>query len=278
MKDHNHKDGVKQEVSRRPLIKVSGLHKKFCKDLKFNMLYGVKDLTAYIFNQKPNYSKLRKNEFWALENIDFNIYPNEITALLGTNGSGKTTLIRMLAGIYDMERGLAEYHPDVKKIISIFAIKSGLHPTLTGRENIYLKSAYYGLNKKEIEENLDFIISFSSISAYLDTPLGHYSSGMKTRLAMSIALSIKADVLFVDEGFSFSDPSFKIKCFDFLKKEYTQNNKALIIATHQIGKINNLVNRIILLDNGKIINSTYDIERGLKEYLDICERKSQLIQ
>ena len=255
-----------------PLVRIRNLHKKFCKDMKYNMYYGVKDLAASFFGFKPNYTQLRKNEFWALRELSFDIFENDITALVGINGSGKTTLIRMLAGIYDIERGEVSYHQKVKKVVSVFAIKSGLYPTLTGKENIYLKGAYYGLTKKEIDQNMDFIISFSSLKDKINTPLGKYSSGMKTRLAMSIVLSIKADVFFIDEGFSFSDPAFKEKCFDFLKDAYTQRNKSLVIATHQLGKINNLANRMILLDKGKIINSTFDVAAGVKQYLDICKR------
>ena len=259
------------------LLQVRGLHKKFCKNLRYKMFYGLKDLSGYFLGIKPNYENLRKKEFWALDDVNFDIYENQITALVGVNGSGKTTLIRMLAGIYDTERGDIIYSDEVKRVISIFAIKSGLHPTLTGRENILLKGAYYGLNKEEVEKNMDFIVSFSNLGNHMDTPLGNYSSGMKTRLSMSIALSIKGDILYIDEGFSFSDPGFKMKCFEFIRKEYTSGGKAMVIATHQIGKINNLANRIILLDSGKILDSTFDIDEGVSRYLELAEQQGNTL-
>lgn len=249
-----------------PLLKVTGLYKKFCKDLTYNMYYGIKDLISYFFGLKPKYSSLRKKEFWALNDINFHIYEDDIIILAGINGSGKTTLTRMLAGIYETERGTIEYHKRIKKIISVFAIKSGFNPILTGRENVYLKAAYYGMSRKEVEANMNFIISFSDIGAFIDTPIGKYSSGMKTRLAMSLVLSIKSDILFIDEGFSFSDSKFKTKCYKFLKEEYSKKGRALIIATHRFTEISDLANRLIILDKGKIINMTSDVVQGIKEF------------
>ncbi len=258
-----------------PLITIKGLHKKFCKDLTYNMYYGVKDLFLYFFGLKPNYSSLRKNEFWALKDINFNIYENDITILAGINGSGKTTLTRMLAGIYETEIGNIVYNKKIKRVISVFAIKSGFNPILTGRENIYLKASYYGLTRQETEANMNFIISFSELTKFLDTPLGKYSSGMKTRLAMSIVLSIKSDILFIDEGFSFSDSSFKMKCYSFLNEQYSKKGRTLIITTHRLTEISDFANRLIVLDNGKLITDTYNIEKGIRQYLTKCEESIQ---
>lgn len=256
---------------RLSIINVDGLYKKFSKDLKANMLYGIQDLSKAFFGMKTNSEVLRKSEFWALEGLSLDIYDNEITALLGTNGSGKTTLIRVMSGIYEMDKGSVVYNGAIKKVVSIFAIKSGLHPTLTGRENIYLKGAFYGLSKDEIGGLMDFIIEFSGVQEFIDAPLGNYSSGMKTRLAMSIALSIDADIMFIDEGFSFSDPGFKQRCFDLLINKYKRKGKALIYTTHQIGKINELCDRVILLNEGKIVSSTRDVNKGVVEYLKYCK-------
>tara|TARA_Y100000385_G_C13041018_1_gene615264 strand:- start:225 stop:1016 length:792 start_codon:yes stop_codon:yes gene_type:complete len=249
-----------------PLIKVTGLYKKFCKDRISNMYYGIKDLIIYFFGLKPDYSSLRKNEFWALNDINLKIYEDDIIILAGVNGSGKTSLTRMLTGIYENERGTIKYHKKIKKVISVFAIKSGFNPILTGRENIYLKAAYYGMLRKQVEANMNFIISFSDLGSFIDTPLGKYSSGMKTRLAMSLVLSIKSDILFIDEGFSFSDSKFKIKCYRFLKEEYTKNGRALVIVSHRLMELSHLANRLIVLEKGKIINTTRDVVQGIKDY------------
>ncbi len=260
-----------KEMERRTLVRVEGVHKKFCKNLKFLMMYGIVDLTKAFFNRNGTRGILRKHEFWAVKNLTVDFRENEITALLGVNGSGKTSFIRMLAGIYDVDKGDIEYNDTVQNVVSIFAIKSGLHPTLTGRENIYLKSAYYGSSEEMIDDKMDFIIEFSGIREHIDSPFGNYSSGMKTRLAMSIALSIDAEILYIDEGFSFSDPGFKMRCFDLLKERFFQKNKTLIFATHQIGKINELANRVVLMDKGEVILDTGDIDFGLKEYLKYCD-------
>lgn len=253
------------------IIQAKGLYKKFCKNLKYNMFYGIQDLLTAFIGLSTDRSSLRNKEFWALQDLSISIMDNEITALLGVNGSGKTTLIRILSGIYELDNGSVIYSDSIRKVASVFAIKSGLHPTLSGRENIYLKSAFYGRSRKEVDSKLDFILEFSGVSSHIDAPLGTYSSGMKTRLAMSIALSVDADVLFIDEGFSFSDPGFKQRCFDYLAEKYKQKNKALIFATHQIGKISDLADRIILLNKGEVVKSTYDIDEGLSLYLEYCK-------
>ena len=262
---------MERNIKNRVLVEVNGLSKKFCKDLKLNMYYGISELIKSNLGIDEKYNNLRENEFWALKDISFKINGGDIVALLGINGSGKTTLIRILAEIYALQKGKIQYPDQHLKVISIFALKSGFHPSLTGRENLYLNGAYFGLSRSDVDNNMPFIKSFSSIGTYLDTPFGKYSSGMRTRLAMSLALSIKADLLFVDEAFSFSDPAFKEKCFDLLKKRYSDPGKALIIATHRLGKIENLANRILLLDKGRLIMDTHDVTEGMNKYLSICE-------
>ena len=240
------------------------------------MYYGFIELVNHTLNLGERYERLRDKEFWALKDISFDIREGDMVALLGLNGSGKTTLIRMMADIYALQKGEINYSHSGLKVISIFALKSGFHPNLTGRENLYLNGAYFGMSRKEVDDKFDFISSFSSIGSYMDTPFGKYSSGMRTRLAMSLALSIEAEILYVDEAFSFSDPSFKDKCFNLLKQRFQDSGKALVIATHRLGKIENLVNRILLIDKGKIILDTYDVQKGINSYLTICEEMNNL--
>ncbi|HPK09416.1 MAG: ATP-binding cassette domain-containing protein [Saprospiraceae bacterium] len=252
------------------LVNVKGLYKKFCSNTKYNMIYGMHEIAADTLSLNKPSKTLRKHEFWALNDLNFSLYSNEITALLGVNGCGKTTLIRMLAGIYDTKIGQITYNKDVKKVCSVFAIKSGLNQYLTGVQNIFLKGAYFGMTKEEIEEKLEFISQLSGLGKHLNAPLGKYSSGMQTRLAMSVAMSVDCDVLFIDEGFSFSDPGFKERCFDHLRVTYRNNHKALVFASHHVHKIEELASRVILLDKGKFIDSTYDVSSGVEQYVDLC--------
>lgn len=255
---------------KKVLISVDKMSKKFCKDLKFNMWYGILDIVYAVFGMTMDRSSLRKKEFWALDKINLDLFEGEVTALLGTNGSGKTTLIRILSEIYKYDQGALEYNDSVKRIVSVFAVKSGMQNSLTGRENVYLKSAFYGMTKSEVEEKMEFIIDFSGIKKFIDTPMGSYSSGMRTRLAMSIAISVNTDILFIDEGFSFSDPGFKQRCLDHLAVTYKKDGKALIFATHQIGRIQDFADRVVLMDQGKILDVTYDVEKGIVSYLKMC--------
>src|SRR5210317_1753887 len=149
------------------LVEVEGLSKKFCKDLKTSLWYGVKDLTANVFGNKQK-KQLRKNEFWALKDVSFQLRRGECLGLIGHNGAGKSTLLKILNGLINPDEGKATIKGRVGALIELGA---GFNPILSGRENIYNNGAVLGFTKKEIEGKLQTIIEFAELEEFIDMPV-----------------------------------------------------------------------------------------------------------
>ncbi|MCL4125857.1 UNVERIFIED_CONTAM: hypothetical protein GTU68_021102 [Idotea baltica] len=193
----------------------------------------------------------------------------QILGMVGTNGSGKTTLMRVISGIYPLEYGTIQAD-DPLRITPIFALRSGMRPLFTGRENIYIKGAMYGLSQAELDDKLKFIADFSGLEEYLDTPFGNYSSGMKTRLAFSIAIATEPNIFIIDEALAVGDEVFKAKCFRYLQNYVTKPRRAVLFISNSIDKVYKVANRLIVLKKGTIIHDTTDVKMGLKFYIENC--------
>jgi lipopolysaccharide transport system ATP-binding protein len=189
------------------LIKVEGLHKKFCQSLKRSMFYGTIDATKSMLGLPIKNADLRKKEFWALQDINFELKQGEKVGVLGANGSGKSTLLRLLNGVFP---------PDVGKITlngrigALIAVGAGFHPHMTGRENIYLNGTILGMTRKEIEKKFNEIVDFAEIGDFIDSPVATYSSGMTVRLGFSIAVHGKVEIMLVDEILAVGDLAFQL--------------------------------------------------------------------
>ena len=251
------------------ILSVNGVYKKFTKDIKYNMYYGIRDM---LFDPGSDYMKLRKKEFWALNDINFNLREGEILGIVGANGSGKTSLMRIIAGIYPLQKGEILGRPN-QKLTSVFALKAGMQPLFTGRENIYIKGAIFGMSKSEIEEKIAFIEDFSELGDKLDVPFGNYSSGMSARLAYSIAIANDPDIFIVDEALAVGDSVFKSKCFEHLKSYVKQPGKGVLFVSNNIRKLLKVSSRVLVMDEGKIIfESKDDIKEALTYYIQYCLR------
>ena len=251
------------------LLRVKGLHKKFAKDIRLNLKYGFLDLTNNLFKRKTDYLKLRRKEFWALSDINFKIEEGEILGIIGSNGSGKTTLMRIIANIYPSDIGSIELKEHIR-IIPIFAVKAGLHPLFTGLENVYIKGAMFGMTKNEIDYSISFVKEFSELGNMINSPIGNYSSGMKARLAFSIALAAKPDLFIIDEALAVGDSLFKTKCYEYLKSYVGSSNKGIIFVSNNVKKVLKIATRLIVMDKGEIVHRTTDIKEGIIYYLDHC--------
>ncbi|MCH2084358.1 MAG: ABC transporter ATP-binding protein [Saprospiraceae bacterium] len=268
---------------RKPLLSVRDLNKTFSNsDIKYSMLHGIQDLFYDLLGIKNTHTKLRDKEFWTLKNINFDLFEGDILGIVGSNGSGKTTLMRTVANIYQASSG-AIYGKKNLKVIAIFTLSTGFRELFTGRENIYIKGAMFGMSKSEIDAKLAFIESFSELGKHLDKPLGNYSSGMKARLAYSIAIATEPDVFIIDEALAVGDSVFKAKCFDHLKQYVKKPNKAVLFVSNQIRKILRISNRLMVMQEGQIIHESSDIREGLHFYIKNClshlseeERKHKL--
>jgi len=247
------------------LIKVDNVSKKFCRDFKKSLWYGLKDTASDVFNFNNNKPKkelphLREGEFWANQNISFEVKRGESLGLIGYNGAGKTTLLKMLNGLIKPDTGSIEMHG---KVGALIALGAGFNPILTGRENIYVNGSILGLHKKEIEGKLDEIIEFAELEAAIDAPVRTYSSGMQVRLGFAIAaVIIKPKILLLDEVLAVGDFKFRAKCLSRVN-ELKQSGTSLILVSHLAQQIVQNTNKCIFLQNGKIeaIGPTLEVYR-----------------
>lgn len=253
----------------RTLLTVTGLSKRFTKDVRRSMLYGIGDLAKQMIGLRPDRSKLRKGEFYGLKKIDLDLREGEILAVVGVNGSGKTTLMRLIAGIYEPDTGSVQGQPNLD-ITAIFALSAGMQALFTGRENVYIKGAMYGMSKEQIDEKMAFIEEFSELEDRIDRPFGNYSSGMKARLSYSIAMATEPDIFIIDESLAVGDSAFKAKCLENLKEFVQQPGKAVIFVSNQIGKVLKVADRLLVMERGQIIHRTEDIADGLDFYIRNC--------
>ena len=210
-------------------IKVENVSKKYSKSLKRSMLYGIKDIARNTIGLSSNSDKLRKNEFWALDDISFEVKKGETLGIIGPNGSGKTTLLKMLNGIFWPDKGKITVKGKVGALIEVGA---GFHPLLTGRENIYINAAILGMTKEEVDKKFDEIVEFADIGDFLDVPVKHYSSGMFVRLGFAVAVHCEPDILLVDEVLAVGDSSFRKKSSERMKHFIKNGNKSIVIVTH----------------------------------------------
>jgi lipopolysaccharide transport system ATP-binding protein len=232
------------------------------------MFYGMQDILKSSVGISSSATDLREDEFWAINDISFEVQKGEMVGIIGPNGSGKTTLLKMLNGIFWPDRGSITVKG---KVGALIAVGAGFHPMLTGRENIYINGAIMELSKKEINERFNDIVAFADIGDFLDMPVKHYSSGMFIRLGFAVAVYCESDILLVDEVLSVGDLSFQNKSLRRLD-EIRQKAHAVIIVSHNLEHVRNLCDKLILMDAGKIVfmGNTHE---ALLNYYDLMTRK-----
>jgi len=254
------------------LVRVEGVSKKFCRNLKKSLAYGVRDVLAELnpFRRtRPagpggpgSDTVLRNGEFWANKDISFELRRGECLGIIGHNGAGKTTLLKMLNGLIKPDEGRIEMRGRVGALI---ALGAGFNPILTGRENIYVNGSILGLKKAEIDAKMDEIIEFSGIREFIDSPVQSYSSGMQVRLGFSVAVNLlKPDVLILDEVLAVGDMAFRIKCLN--KVAEISANCATIFISHEALQISRICHRVVWLKKGQLIKDTTDVDSTLSEY------------
>jgi len=258
---------------RKVLVQIDHIYKKFSRDLKSSLYYGALDVLHSILHSTSPTLQLRKHEFWAIKDISMKVHEGEIVAVIGPNGSGKTTLMRLIAGIYPLDKGQVTFQ-HIKNITPVFALASGMQPLFTGRENIYIKGAMLGMTKAEIQSKMDFIEDFFEYKEFLDTPVGNYSSGMKARLAYSVAIATEPDLFIIDEALAVGDSMFKAKCYDHLKEYVKQPNKAVLFVSNNIKKVLEVATRVIVIDKGVPIYNSEQIYEALTFYIENCLKGS----
>ncbi|MCD6460033.1 ATP-binding cassette domain-containing protein [bacterium] len=242
-------------------MRVNNVSKKFCKRLRYTMLYGALDLTSTFFNVHQNFNRLRTGEFWALKDIDFEVKKGEAVGLIGANGAGKSTMLKLLNGIYMPDNGEIEVYGRVGALIQVGA---GFHPMLTGRENIYVNGEILGMKKKFIDKHFDEIVDFSGIEDFIDTPVKHYSSGMFVRLGFAVVAFCQPEILLVDEVLAVGDTKFRRKCLEHLSKLQKQG-VTFIIVSHNMQMLEGIALKGIFFDKGNLIHYG-NIQDAISEY------------
>ena len=221
-------------------VSVKNLHKSFklpteraggLKQAIFNRLKGIKGYTE----QK------------VLNGISFDIHENEFVGIVGRNGSGKSTLLKTLAKIYFPEKGEVNINGN---LIPFIELGVGFNPDLSGRENVYLNGALLGFSNKEMDTMYDEIVDFAELRPFMNQKLKNFSSGMQVRLAFSIAIRAKGDILLLDEVLAVGDAEFQNKCNEYF--EAIKGKQTIILVTHDMSSVRKYCTRAILIENGKV--------------------------
>ena len=211
---------------------------------------------------------LQKEKVWAVRGLSFDVKKGTTLGLIGRNGSGKSTILKLISRITYPDSGQISVRGRIGAFIELGA---GLHPELTGRENIYLNGVIIGMSRANIKRKFDSIVSFSGIEKFIDTQVKFYSSGMHTRLAFSVASHIDSDILIVDEVLSVGDYEFQKKSLDKISS-ISKQGRTILFVSHSLQAVSSLCDRIILLEEGRLIEDgkTQDV---LKRYLGTTVKK-----
>jgi lipopolysaccharide transport system ATP-binding protein len=203
-----------------------------------------------------------KEDFWALQDISFEVKQGERLGIIGRNGAGKSTLLKLLSRITAPSKGRILLKG---RVGSLLEVGTGFHPELTGRENIFLNGAILGMNRVEIRRKFDEIVTFAEIEKFLDTPVKRYSSGMYVRLAFAVAAHLESEILIVDEVLAVGDTTFQKKCLGKMG-DVAKEGRTVLFVSHNMTAIQSLCNRAVLLEKGKIGNAG-EVSRVVADYL-----------
>ena len=232
-------------------LRMEHVYKKFRKGEVYNSLRDfLPAVTGKMFRQQE-LSERDKRDFWALQDISFEVKQGEALGIIGANGAGKSTILKILSRIMKPTKGSMLVNGRLSAVIEVSA---GFHQDLTGRENIYLNGTILGMTRREIDSKLEQIIDFSGIEEFIDTPVKRYSSGMYARLGFAIAAHVDPDVLIVDEVLSVGDYAFQQKCIVRMKEIVYQGATALFVS-HNLHSVAEFCPRSLLLDRGRIVHN-----------------------
>lgn len=226
----------------QPIVSVRDLYKSF--RLPHEQHSGVKQYVMNMFSGKRGYETQH-----VLKDVSFDIKKGEFFGIVGRNGSGKSTLLKLLAGIYTPDKGVVQVNGSLTPFIELGV---GFNPELTGRENVFLNGALLGFSRKEMEAKYDDIVKFSELERFMDQKLKNYSSGMQVRLAFSIAIQAKSDILLLDEVLAVGDEAFQRKSLGVFEK-YKSLNQTIILVTHDMSVVEKFCTRALMIDRGEVV-------------------------
>ena len=251
----------------KPVIQVEGLSKKYLiKHQTGGAHYKtlretITDLPTKLFSRAPKESR---EEFWALNDVSFDIMPGERVGIIGRNGAGKSTLLKLLSRITEPTKGKISLRG---RVASLLEVGTGFHPELTGKENIFLNGAILGMHRNEIQRKFDEIVDFSGVENFLDTPVKRYSSGMYVRLAFAVAAHLEPEILIVDEVLAVGDAEFQKKCMGKMEEVSQGEGRTILFVSHNMAAVRQLCERGLLLQDG-VATFVGAIEDALKYYMN----------
>jgi ABC-type polysaccharide/polyol phosphate transport system ATPase subunit len=258
-------------------IRVEGLSKLYRIGLKEQM-HETLGGAAVDFLRAPvrNFYRLRgltkisahdsgaEDVIWAIRDLSFEVKEGEVLGIIGANGAGKSTLLKVLADITEPTFGRAIVRG---RVATLLEVGTGFHPELTGRENVYLNGTILGMSKAEIDSKFDEIVAFSDVEEFIDTPVKRFSSGMRVRLAFSVAAHLESEILFIDEVLAVGDARFQQRCLDRMA-ELAGGGRTVLFVSHNIGALSRLCTQGIVLERGSLV--CFDkIHRAVAKYADI---------
>jgi len=213
---------------------------------KYRSLYRFDDIEMENENDDGN---TNNNVIWALKDVSLEIKRGEVVGIIGPNGAGKSTLLKVLCRITTPTKGRAEIRG---RVSSLLEVGTGFHPELTGRDNVYLNGSILGMTKKEIDDRFEEIVEFSGIRKFIDTPVKRYSSGMRVRLAFSVAAHLRPDILIIDEVLAVGDEQFQKRCIQKMEN-VAKEGRTVIFVSHNMSAVVRLCQRCLLLDKGTVM-------------------------
>lgn len=224
-------------------IRVSGLSKRYL--IGGEKKGSLAETLSGMIGAKSN----RKEEFWALQDINFEVKKGEVIGIIGKNGAGKSTLLKILSRITQPTSGKIEING---RVASLLEVGTGFHPELTGRENIFLNGTILGMSRQEVKDKFEEIVEFSGVQKFIDTPVKHYSSGMYVRLAFAVAAHLEPEILIIDEVLAVGDAEFQKKCLGKMK-EVASKGRTVLFVSHNMAAVKSLCEKAILLEKGQMV-------------------------
>lgn len=263
------------------VIEVKGLSKKYRigkaerrADTVMGTLVNAIKQPLQNLKQIRSLSKLDEDEesiFWALRDVSFEVKEGDVLGIIGHNGAGKSTLLKILSRITEPSKGEVIIKG---RVAALLEVGTGFHPELTGRENIYMNGTILGMRKKEIDQKLDEIVTFSGVEKFLDTPVKFYSSGMRVRLGFSVAAHLEPEILIIDEVLAVGDAEFQMKCLGKMEDVAAQGRTVLFVS-HNLATISSLCPKTLLIDKGTF-KSLGETKSVIKEYSNITKHRESI--
>lgn len=250
----------------KPILSVDKLSKQYRINQTQEPYLSLRDSVSNLFKRTS------KETFWALKDIDFEVFEGDSLGIIGKNGAGKSTLLKILSQITPPTTGKVV---SKGRIASLLEVGTGFHSELTGRENIFMNGSILGMRKTEIIRNFDAIVDFSGIERFIDTPLKHYSSGMQLRLAFAVAAFLENEILIVDEVLAVGDAEFQKKCMGKMKDINSEGSRTVLFVSHNISAVQSFCNKGLYLKEGKMVDFG-DIKSITNSYLQSQKQKENM--